>query len=159
MKTRHLQRTLWAAALAGGFGLAALPSWASDMPATTPAAMPSASAGVVRERIDGNAFQTGGIGRDQVKAMQRRDGAYDLHLAFSEGPHGDYVTGLKVRVENSGGHPVFAYDGAGPLTDIKLPAGSYRVVADYHGVPQSGLVTVQPGKPADLYLHWAKDLG
>ncbi|MDE2081348.1 MAG: hypothetical protein KGI90_08345 [Burkholderiales bacterium] len=155
LKARHLRRTLLAGVALAGLGLAAVQAWASDMPA----APPSASAGIVRERIDGHAFQTGGIGSDQVRAMQRRDGAYDLHLSFSEGSHNDYVTGLKVRVENPAGHPVFAYNDAGPLTDIRLPAGSYRVIADYHGVERSGLVQVKPGAPADLYLHWAKDLG
>ena len=154
-KSLHLQPTLLAGAALAGLGLVATQAWASDMPA----ALPSASAGIVRERIDGHAFQTGGIGSDQVRSMQRRDGAYDLHLSFSEGRHNDYVTDLKVRVENTAGHPVFAYNDAGPLTDIRLPAGSYRVIADYHGVERSSLVQVKPGAPANLYLHWAKDLG
>ena len=50
-----------------------------------------------------------------------------------------------------------ALDHAGPLTDVSLPAGHYRVVADFGGVERSGSVDVKPGQPANLYLHWPKD--
>ena len=140
---------LWAL-LTGLGGLAAQAS------ATT---AKSETADVVRATLDGHAYQTGGYGKEEVAAMVHSEGPYDLRLTFSEGKHDAYVAGLKLRIEDAAGRQVFAYRDAGPLTDVKLPAGHYRVVADYKGVERSAAADIKPGGHADLYLHWPKDMG
>ncbi len=104
-----------------------------------------------------SSYQNGGIGKEQVARMDRHMKPYDLRLTFSEGPHNAYATGLQLNIYNAKGEDVFALSDAGPLTDVKLPAGHYRVVADFGGVKRSGSVDVQPGQHAKLNLHWPKD--
>lgn len=142
--SRLLHTAAAAAILAGAIG----PVWAED---------PQASADIVRSTEDGHAFQNGGVTKDQVAQMNRQMAPYDLRLTFSEGRHNDYAAGLDVKITDAAGHQVFAYDDAGPLTDIKLPTGHYRVDASFGGVTRSGSVDVKPGGHAFLYLHWPRD--
>ncbi len=112
---------------------------------------------ILHGKRDGHAWQSGGFGASEVAAMNRQDGPYNLRLAFSEGKHNDYVTGLKLRIVDATGKPVFKLSGAGPLTDVALAPGAYKVVADYHGVARTDRVTLKKGEPLDVYLHWPKD--
>jgi hypothetical protein len=145
-------RTLVASALLAGLAGSA---WAMTVPAASSAS--SASADILHGTRAGHAWQSGGFGADEVAAMNRQDAPYNLRLAFSEGKHNDYVTGLKLRIESATGKPVFTLSGAGPLTDVALAPGQYKVVADYHGVARTDRVTLKKGEPLDLYLHWPKD--
>ena len=115
------------------------------------------SVDIVRGTHDGHRYQNGGISKEQVADLRHHMNPYDLHLTFSEGRHNAYVAGLELSITNEKGERVFDLQDAGPLTDVNLPAGHYRVVADFGGVKRSGSVDVKPGEPTDLYLHWPKD--
>lgn len=141
-------RTLVAGALIAGLAGFGGSAWAMNSPA---------GIDILHGTRDGHAWQSGGFGRSEVAAMNRQAAPYNLRLAFSEGKHDDYVTGLKLRIENATGKPVFTLSGAGPLTDVALAPGQYKVVAEYHGVPRTGSVTLKKGEPLNLYLHWPKD--
>ena len=143
-----LARLLCTAAAAAALGGAFAPAWAEDV---------HASADIVRTTEDGHAFQNGGVSREQVAEMNHHMAPYDLRLTFSEGRHNDYAAGLDLKITDAAGRPVFTYGDAGPLTDIKLPAGHYRVDASFGGVARSGSVDVKPGERAFLYLHWPRD--
>jgi hypothetical protein len=119
----------------------------------------SASADVVQGRVAGHPYQNGGASHEQVLQIEHHQAPYDLRLTFSAGHHDEYITGLKLRIVDAQGHRVFGLDHAGPLTDVALPAGHYRVLADFGGVQRGGVVDVKPGQPANLYLHWPRDQG
>lgn len=124
--------------------------------AATVLALGAAAVSVSAQDTSGN-YQNGGIGKEQVDRMDQNMKAYDLRLTFSEGPTNAYITGLQLKIYNAKGEEVFALANAGPLTDVKLPPGHYRVVADFGGVQRSGNVDVQTGKHASLNLHWPTD--
>ena len=117
----------------------------------------SASADVVRARIAGHAYQNGGVSKEQVAEMDKHMKPYDLHITFSEGKHNAYAADVKLRITDAAGKRVFGLRDAGPLTDVNLPTGHYRVVADFGGVKRGGSVDVKQGEPTNLYLHWPKD--
>lgn len=71
--------------------------------------------------------------------------------------HGAYVADVKLRITDASGKGVSALKDAGPLTDVKLPAGHYHVAGQFDGVKQGASVDVKPGQPASLTLHWRKD--
>jgi hypothetical protein len=117
----------------------------------------SASADVVRGQVAGHAYQNGGVGKAEVTDMQRHMAHYDLHITFSEGRHNAYAADVKLRITDAAGKQVFGLGHAGPLTDVSLPPGHYRVVAALGGVQRTASVDVKPGRPAKLLLHWPKD--
>ena len=103
-------------------------------------------------------YQNGGIGKEEVARMDGKLQAYNLRMTFSEGKDNAYATGLHLRIANAQGKEVFALSDAGPMTDVKLPAGHYSVKAKFGGVERSASVDVpESGKPAMLNLHWPKD--
>lgn len=150
MKTLPLRIPYLAAAAALSLASLAGAAMARDL---------SASADVVQDRVAGHPYQNGGASREQVQEMKHHLKPYDLRMTFSAGRSGNYVTDVKLRVLDAEGHRVFGLRHAGPLTDVALPAGHYRVVADFGGVARGGVVDVKPGQPADLVLHWPKDQG
>ena len=119
----------------------------------------SASADVVHSSVAGHRYQNGGASREQVIEMEHHLKPYDLHMTYSAGRHNDYITDVRLRILDTQGHRVFGLDHAGPLTDVALPAGHYRVLANFGGMQRTAAVDVKPGQPADLHLHWPKDVG
>jgi hypothetical protein len=117
----------------------------------------SAPTEIVRAVQHGHAYQNGGIGRDEVVAMDHSLQRYSLRMTFSEGRENAFATGIDLKVFDSAGQRVFGLHDAGPITDVALPAGSYRVEARFGGVERSGTVVVKAGEPASLALHWPKD--
>ena len=133
-----------AATLAAGFARA----YAQDL---------SASPDIVRGSVDGHAYRNGGVGDAEAAQMHRHTSDYSLLVGFSEGRHNAYLASVKLDVYDTAGKDVFSLRDAGPLVDVQLPAGRYRVVARAGGVARSAHVDVKRGEPARLYLHWAKD--
>jgi hypothetical protein len=141
-------RILFAAAAAVALGGSLASASAQDL---------SASADVVRARVAGYAYQNGGVSHEQVADMDHHLQPYDLQITFSEGQHNAYATDVRLRILDTHGKRVFGLRDAGPLTDVALPAGHYRVVAELGGIQRGGSVDVKPGQVARLFLHWPKD--
>ena len=60
---------------------------------------------------------------------------------------------LRLSVEDLQGRRVLAVDDAGPLLEVPLPAGTYRVNADAGTVRRSYTMTLEPGASFDLHLR------
>lgn len=112
---------------------------------------------IVRAEADGIRYQSGGIGSDEVQRMRQDQGRYNVHLVMSAGPSDDYIADVPVRIMTSAGKPVFTLQQAGPLLDLRLPAGSYQVVAEYAEGQRSASFDVQPGERANVYLHFPRE--
>ena len=124
------QRLLTTLALAGA-AMAGLPCWAQNAP-----------------------YVSGGIGRGEVRKIEGMEAGYNLQMTFSEGPRNAYVTNVVLRIADSGGRTVLALDDAGPLTNVKLPPGTYSVSTRYGSNEKTQKVTVPAGKPVELNLHY-----
>jgi hypothetical protein len=99
-------------------------------------------------------YINGGIGRGEVRQIEGQEAGYNLHMTFSEGPSNAYVTNVVLRIADSSGRTVLALDDAGPLTNVKLPPGTYSVSTRYGGNEKTQKVTVPAGKPVELNLHY-----
>lgn len=112
-----------------------------------------ATAGIVHGTVDGHAFETGGSAAVPPRSAADEAMPYDLQITLSEGRHHVDATGVKVSITGARGQKVFSLDEAGALTDVNLPPGHYRVVADFGRVKRMGSVDVEAGQLATLYLH------
>lgn len=127
-RQHHLLRS--AIVLAGAM-LAGAPGWAQNAP-----------------------YINGGIGRGEVRQIEKDQADYSLHLTFSEGPKNDYVTHVVLRIADERGRTVLALDDAGPLTHVMLAPGTYSVSTRYGGDEKTQKVTVGATKPTELNLHY-----
>lgn len=103
------------------------------------------------------AFISGGIGQQEAQYIAAQQGAYNLHMVFSEGPKNAYVTSVVLRIADARGRTVLALDDAGPLTNVNLPPGRYSVSTRYGPHERVHTIVVKPGTPVDLFVHYPAD--
>ncbi len=109
---------------------------------------------IVRSTLDGHAYQTGGIGDEEVADMDANRAGYNTRMTFSVGSDNAYAANIHLRVTSLTGATVFSLDDAGPLTDLSLPPGRYKVSASYGEAVKTGTITVGRGGHASLNFHW-----
>jgi hypothetical protein len=98
-------------------------------------------------------MESGGIGANERQALDG-DARYNLKLVAAA-RSGHYLADVDVTIVDDRGVKVLAARMEGPWLLAELPAGKYRVVADYRGVRQTRDVTVGREGRKDVVLHWA----
>ncbi|PWB34053.1 hypothetical protein DCO48_07045 [Pseudomonas sp. SDI] len=102
---------------------------------------------------NGISYLQGGIGLDESTALQQTTG-YNLHISLSSGPENQYLSGASLVLQSASGQALLSLEDVGPLVYVKLPAGSYRVVASYDGVQTEQRVSITGKAVATANLHW-----
>ena len=128
-------------ALSAAWLLAANPSAAADRQPAVPAI----------------AYESGGIGDDDPLAAIAGD--YNLQLVFATQGSGEYLADVKVLIADTKGNTLLDADSPGPFFFVRLPAGSYRISADFHGVALRKSVTISDRRRQNLYFHWPPEAG
>jgi hypothetical protein len=106
---------------------------------------------------NGITYVTGGFGVDESCAMKEAAGNYDLMLTFAE-RDGSYVADVNVQIIDRSGQPVLDTV-SGPLLLASLPAGEYRVRADYDGMSRWQTVRVGGERHSRLAFTWPSEIG
>jgi hypothetical protein len=109
---------------------------------------------VSRTTLGGLAYQNGGVGQEEVADMDSHREGYTARVTFSVGNADVYAADLKLRVTTARGAPVFSLDDAGPITDMSLPPGTYKVSAWYGDTLRTGTLQVGRNGRAQVNLHW-----
>ena len=105
----------------------------------------------------GIAYVSLGIGEDDPVA--RMSEHFNLHMVFATKGSGQYLADIRVVVEDSKGESVFEADSPGPILYVKLPAGSYRITANFEGTSLRKSVLVKDRRLRDAYFYWpAEDI-
>ena len=103
------------------------------------------------------AYESSGIGDDDPLAAIAGD--YNLQLVFATQGSGEYLADVKVLIADGKGNTLLDAESPGPMFFVRLPAGSYRISADFHGVPLRKSVTISDRRRQNLYFHWPPDAG
>jgi len=106
---------------------------------------------------NGVTYATGGFGQDESCAMKAAAGNYDLMLTFAK-RDGSYVADVNVEIIDGSGSAVLQTV-SGPLLLVNLPAGKYRVGADYNGAMRWRTVNVGANRHDRLTFAWPSELG
>jgi hypothetical protein len=89
------------------------------------------SSHIAHSQSNGIAYASGGVGMDERTAMEAMTKDYNVKLMFVEAPK-DYVSGVKVKIEDHSGKLLLETTSNGPWFWAKLPQGDYRVIASFH---------------------------
>ncbi len=108
---------------------------------------------------NGVAYLSGGIGSDQVTAMNAAAKDYALMLTCSVRNTGEYLADVKVRITDETGTVVLETVTDGPILLVRLAPGQYRIVADSNGTVVNKPVRIDAGHPVKLNLHWPAQPG
>jgi len=87
---------------------------------------------------DGISWLSGGIGESQARAFREQAAHYPLSLEFVVKPaakdmRAEFTADVPVTVRNAHGKVVLSATAQGPFMHIKLPQGSYQVLAEHDG--------------------------
>ena len=107
----------------------------------------------VQTTPEGIQYANGGIGQEEADSLSQMAKDYSLNLVFSQGSGGKIID-VDVIIYDAQGKPVFTLANAGPQLLVNLPAGKYRIMANYKGVKQSNTITLDGKKSNRVILNW-----
>lgn len=101
-------------------------------------------------------YITGGIGEDEVIAFRHAAAAYPLELQFAQKarPRDVFLSDVKVTIRDRSGRMLLDTTTEGPFLLAQLPAGKYRVEADFRGELKHQAVEIHPGKRERAVFVW-----
>ena len=125
-------------------GLAASPAAHAQAPPPQP------------QQQGGIAYLNGGAGDEEVQFIKQSMKDYSLALQFGRAgtPRAEYVATVSITIKDAGGATVLEAPSVGPYLLVKLPAGTYSVVATYQDVTQTRPVTVAKTASAPVTFTW-----
>jgi hypothetical protein len=109
-------------------------------------------AATVTPQSSGLPVLSGGVGSDEVAAMQAVKGEYNLHI-MSANKLGQYTGEIHIIIKDKAGNVVLDTEG-GPLFYAKLPSGRYHVEGIRDGVSKKQTITIAGNKSAHIHFGW-----
>ncbi|SFN87780.1 hypothetical protein SAMN05660284_02431 [Formivibrio citricus] len=96
------------------------------------------------------------VGEDQQNAMAAIRKDYNFHLTFARPKSGEFLADVKVTVETVKKEKVLEVVSEGPYLFAKLPAGTYKVTAEFEGKSQTKTTTIRKNRSSDLVYYFAE---
>lgn len=108
----------------------------------------------IQQDAHGVDYVTGGIGSEEVEALEAFKKQFSLYFLFSEGKVGRLVDGVNITIVDAKKQTVFSLDQAAPRLLLNLPNGKYSVIASYQGNTQRYTFTSNAKKHQRVILNW-----
>lgn len=94
------------------------------------------------ETSRGEPWLMGGVGQDEVAALQLARSGYSLSVQTAARRTGAFLADVHLRIADAQGAPVFDHDLSGPWLLVKLQPGPYTLQASWRGQVQAARVDV-----------------
>ena len=98
-------------------------------------------------------YFSGGVGEEEIDLLRQVDGAYNVKLIFAA-TEGNYLSDVRVLIEDSQGTKVLEAVSEGPWFYTKLPPGTYNVLAQAEGRTRQQRAQVTQQKRTQLQFYW-----
>lgn len=112
---------------------------------------------IVVEPVLTTMYLNGGVGESSEQYMHKIAKDWPLRMIFSEHKDNEFVADVKLLVTDTRGVPYLQLGDAGPITYAMLPAGKYRITAQFRGKSETREVTLEGKTGRDVYFHWKGD--
>jgi hypothetical protein len=109
---------------------------------------------VVVEPVRATMYLNGGVGKGEEQYMHKTAKDWPLRMIFSERKDNEFIANVNLLVTDTQGTPYLTLQGAGPMTYAMLPAGKYRITADFNGKSERHEVTLDGKSGRDVFFHW-----
>lgn len=106
-------------------------------------------------------YLSGGIGRDEAKAIETTSRQWPLTLEFAvkDKQHADFAAGVKVMVRDANGHAALQATAGGPFLLARLVPGHYVVEATLAGKTLQEEVLLKRGQSSKAVFVWPAGTG
>lgn len=118
------------------------------------ASVAQAQEAVVVEAVRATTYMNGGIGQEEQARMRRLAPEFSLRMTFSEHKDGEFLADVPVVITDARGNAIFDLPNGGPMLNVMLPPGKYRVAARHKGLNEYQDVTITGKEGKDLSFHW-----
>jgi hypothetical protein len=108
----------------------------------------------IQQDANGVNYVTGGIGSEEVEALESFKKQFNLYFLFSEGKIGRLVDDVDISILDTKNQIVFSREHAAPRLLMSLPNGKYTAVASYQGNTQRYSFTSIAKKHQRIILNW-----
>jgi len=98
-------------------------------------------------------YVSGGVGDDEILAMQDFAPDFPLLLEFTE-EGGDYISGVQVTLKDRSGKTSLDVKSDGPCFFAKLRPGHYSLLANYEGRVQKRSIEIKEHGHSAFALRW-----
>ena len=99
---------------------------------------------ITEGKSNGVIYASGGVGLDEQMEMNAMAKNYNVKMVFAEAPR-DYVSGVKLKIEDHSGKVLLETTSSGPWFFAKLPQGDYRLITSFHHHQEMRSLTVASG--------------
>jgi len=104
----------------------------------------------------GEPYVSGGVGLDEIEALQREKPRYNLWVRTAARGSGEYLADVQLLIADGQGRAVFNQPLDGPWLLIGLTPGTYTLYASRHGAKaQPQKVTIAPQGRRDVVFYFA----
>lgn len=114
------------------------------------------SADAMVQTSGGITYVSGGVGDDSIAKLEALAKDFNVKLVFAL-QSGNYVSDVKVVIADAKGKTLVDATSAGPWFLVKLPAGSYQIVATFEGKAVKRPVTAGKAKLQTVDFRWAAE--
>ncbi len=108
----------------------------------------------IQQDAQGVSYVTGGIGSEEVEALESFKKQFTLYFLFSEGKIGRLVDDVNITIIDAKKQTVFSLEHAAPRLLLSLPTGRYTVIASYQGNAQRYALNANAKKHQRVILNW-----
>ncbi|CAG2128128.1 hypothetical protein [Cupriavidus plantarum] len=82
-------------------------------------------------------YVCGGVAEDERTRLAAQEKSFNMGILFTQGPSGEYLSDVDVRLTMDDGQEVATFKAGGPRCLIRAPEGSYNIEASYKGQPKT----------------------
>ena len=102
-------------------------------------------------------YISGGIGEDEAAAFKHAGATYPLEMLFAQKarPRDEFLADVRVTVRDRSDNSLLETTAEGPFLLAKLPAGKYKIDAEYRGERKHQSVEIRPGTHRRAVFVWA----
>jgi hypothetical protein len=102
-------------------------------------------------------YVSGGVGEEEAAAFKHAAATYPLEMLFVQKalPRDEYLADVRVSVRDRSGNALLETTADGPFLLAELPAGTYRIEAEFRGERKHQTAVVRSGVHKRVVFVWA----
>jgi len=102
----------------------------------------------------GEPYLTGGIGADELEALEKQRKRFSLRLLTAAKGSGAYLADASVNIVDASGKTVLATKAEGPWVYVNLRLGDYKVTVTYKGRAQQRATKIHAGDNHEMFFYF-----
>lgn len=110
----------------------------------------------IKPQVQGEVvFVSGGVAVDERNELRAMRSEYNLHLMFTRLGTGEYLSDIKVVINDALGHKVMDVMAEGPMLFARIKSGRYAVSAERRGQLVNKVIDISDEQVGSLSFTWA----